>query len=105
MQDEADDDSDSYLDDEMKAEDRSIRLQIDSILQDHKKEIQNYVAPSNRNDHRDKKMTRVQEKMVALSTGADIANIPSSAVSKCLVWFFAAVLCKNPKSNVLVLFY
>lgn len=79
LQDE--DDEDSYLDDEMKAEDKSIRIQIDSILQDHKKEIQNYIAPPNRVDHRDKKMTRVQEKMVALSSGADIASIPSSAVS------------------------
>lgn len=79
------DSNDDYLDEEMKAEDRNCLEKISTILSDHKKDIINYIPPQSRQDMRDKRMSRVQEKLVALSSGADIANIPSTLVSCC--WF------------------
>lgn len=70
-----------YLDEDMRQEDAAALRRINEILSDHKKEIMNYVPPPNKNDMREKRMSKVQEKLVALSSGADIANIPTTTVS------------------------
>lgn len=79
MQDEVDGDDD-YLDEDMRLEDAAALRRINEILSDHKKDIMNYVPPPNKNDMREKRMSKVQEKLVALSSGADIANIPTTTV-------------------------
>ncbi|KAK4324029.1 hypothetical protein Pmani_005316 [Petrolisthes manimaculis] len=79
LQDEVTEESDdSYLDEDMKQEDLMALRRINDILSDHKKDIMNYVPPPNKNDMREKRMSKVQEKLVALSSGADIANIPTT---------------------------
>lgn len=80
LQDEVDE-GDDYLDEDMRVEDTAALSRINSILADHKKDIMNYVPPPNKHDMREKRMSRVQEKLVALSSGADIANIPTTTVS------------------------
>ncbi|RXG73203.1 RNA-binding protein 25 [Armadillidium vulgare] len=82
LQDEKKDDEEedplAYMDDAMKAEDRNCIERIVLILSDHKKDIVNYIPPQSKQDVRDKRMNKVQEKLVALSSGADIASIPST---------------------------
>ncbi|KAG0719996.1 RNA-binding protein 25 [Chionoecetes opilio] len=77
LQDEQEEGED-YMDEEMRQEDVTALRRINDILTDHKKEIMNYIPPPNKNDMREKRMSKVQEKLVALSSGADIANIPTT---------------------------
>lgn len=77
-----DDDDEDYMDDNMQREDSVCRHDITTILNDHRRDILNYIPPPSRSDIREKKMSKVQSKLAALSGSVDIAGTPSSTVRK-----------------------
>lgn len=94
------DGDDDYLDEDMRLEDNQAKRRILEILSDHKKEIMNYVPPSNKNDMREKRMSKVQEKLVALSSGADIAQIPTTTVREKERMFWVVLCYSGRLSNI-----
>lgn len=77
LQDELEEGED-YLDEDMRVEDAAAMERISAILSEHTKDIVNYVPPHSRHERVEKRMSKVQEKLVALSSGADIASIPTT---------------------------
>ncbi|KAK7068830.1 putative RNA-binding protein 25, partial [Halocaridina rubra] len=77
LQDEVEEGED-YLDEDMRVEDATAMECIANILSEHRKDIVNYVPPQSRHERVKERMSKVQEKLVALSSGADIANIPTT---------------------------
>lgn len=77
-----DDEEEEYMDEAMQHEDSVCRHDITTILNDHRRDILNYIPPPSRADMREKKMSKVQSKLAALSGGMDIAGVPSAAVRK-----------------------
>ncbi|XP_059484170.1 RNA-binding protein 25-like isoform X2 [Neocloeon triangulifer] len=74
LQDEAptavDDESNDYMDDEMKAVDATALSRISSILNDYNKDIENYTPPVKRSGGKDKNSTKPQENFLKLAQGS-----------------------------------
>ena len=77
-----DDDDEDYMDETMLREDSVCRNDITTILNEHRRDILNYIPPPSRADIREKKLSKVQSKLAALSGSADIAGTPSATVRK-----------------------
>ena len=75
-------DEEDYMDESMQQEDTVCQQEITNILNEHRRDILNYIPPQPKTDMRDKKMNKVQSKLAALSGGVDIDGTPSATVRK-----------------------
>ncbi|XP_065345982.1 RNA-binding protein 25 [Cloeon dipterum] len=66
----ADEESNDYMDDEMKAVDSSALSRISNIMNDYNKDIENYTPPMKRSGNKDKNSTKPQENFLKLAQGS-----------------------------------